>query len=77
MIQWSEYGKDNKKMTRLWKRSNSASNFSFCAVWKQYRSKGAAFKNYKKDIYLLIEMVLKMGKLVYTNSGFYFVLLMD
>jgi hypothetical protein len=46
------------------KRSNNASNFSFLAVWKRYRSKGAAFLHYKKDSYLLIEMVLKMGKLV-------------
>jgi hypothetical protein len=47
------------------KRSNNASNFSFHAVWKRYRLKGAAFfLHSKKDSYLLIEMVLKMVKLV-------------
>ncbi len=39
-------------------------------------SKGAVLQHYKKDLFLLIEMVLKMGKFVCMNSGFYFVLLM-
>jgi hypothetical protein len=64
MMQCSEYANKKKKMTSVGREVITHPIFHFVLSGNIIDQKVLPFLHYKKDSYLLNEMVLKMGKLV-------------